>query len=561
MLRPLLNLVKGAFVLGCLLFLSNNLYGQGCCPEPGTCNPCNGGITKLTLRFHGILPALVRGYDNGNGIFTQWVWPGTTFTVTGESNGNFAGNNLYLYLVPSISPNAVIKTNCSLNLDPATFYGLFTIVSAESRTGGLMCCTTNTGSLTAPEIFGCPGNIALNTGTSCNAVADWTPPTAPDCDVVSFTSSHSPGSTFPVGVTDVTYTATSTNGQTSTCTFKVTVTDHTLPTVITPTPNITINAGSDCKGVASWTAPSFSDNCGVSSVTSTHTSGSSFALGTTTVRYTASDAAGNKVTSSFTVTVKDATPPTVTNCPADIMVEAASGCSATASWTAPTFNDACSAVTVTSSHTPGVTLATGSHDVIYTAQDAAGNKSTCSFKVVIKDKTPPSFTSCPSDTTITTTAASGVRYSWTPPIANDLCSTTTVTSTHTPGSNFPMGITTVVYTATDVSGNKAECTFAVTVKPESTKLDVIQLLTPDGNAVNDTWIIGNIELYQQNKVTVVDRWGSVVYSASGYDNEQRAWRGRNSQGDLVPAGTYFYVISIRSGNSTTETRGFIEVVR
>jgi gliding motility-associated-like protein len=79
--------------------------------------------------------------------------------------------------------------------------------------------------------------------------------------------------------------------------------------------------------------------------------------------------------------------------------------------------------------------------------------------------------------------------------------------------------------------------------------------------VNDTWIIGNIELYKENKVTIVDRWGSVVYTESGYDNEQRVWRGRNAQGSLVPAGTYFYTISVRSGNQNSETRGFIEVVR
>jgi len=119
----------------------------------------------------------------------------------------------------------------------------------------------------------------------------------------------------------------------------------------------------------------------------------------------------------------------------------------------------------------------------------------------------------------------------------------------------------VVYTATDVSGNTSTCSFLVTVKQEHTNLEVAQLLTPDGNTVNDAWIIGNIELYKENKVTIVDRWGSVVYSASGYDNEQKAWRGRNTQGNVVPSGTYFYTITIRSGKENTESRGFIEVIR
>ncbi|MGC3943563.1 MAG: HYR domain-containing protein [Chryseolinea sp.] len=136
----------------------------------------------------------------------------------------------------------------------------------------------------------------------------------------------------------------------------------------------------------------------------------------------------------------------------------------------------------------------------------------------------PEFTSCPSDTTISTTLTGGVRYSWAAPVASDVCTPPTLTSSHNPGDNFPVGMTTVVYTAKDIAGNTATCSFIVTVKQEHTKLDVSQLVTPDGNSVNDAWIIGNIELYKENKVTVVDRWGSVVYAETGYDNENKVWR-------------------------------------
>lgn len=561
MSRPLLNLFKGSFLLGCLLIISAELRAQGCCPEPGQCNPCNGGISTLTLRYHGVITTLVTINDNSvTPVFNGVVSPGSTFTVTGKSNGSFVGDFIHITLA-GLFHNATIRVTCGLEFDPSTYFGLFTIVSAHSKNGGVMCCTSNNGAVDPPQIFGCPGNVSASTSSGCNAVATWTAPAAPDCDVISFTTSHAPGSVFPVGATTVTYTATNINGLSATCSFTVTVTDTTAPTVSAPTPGVVVNTGSDCKATATWTPPQFADNCSVSFVTSTHAPGTVFSLGTHTVTYTATDGAGNTGTSSFTVTVKDATAPAVANCPSDITIQAANGCSATASWTPPVFTDYCSAVTVTGSHTPGATFTTGSTTVTYSGKDAAGNTTVCSFKVVVKDGNAPQFTSCPPDTTLFTTAVGGRTYSWAPPIAGDDCSTPELTASHQPGDVFPIGATTVVYTATDVSGNSSTCSFVVSVKSEQTLLDVAQLVTPDGNSENDTWIIGNIELYKENKVTIVDRWGSVIYSESGYDNEQRAWRGRNQQGTIVPSGTYFYSISVRSGTKTNETRGFIEVVR
>ncbi|HTF16542.1 MAG TPA: HYR domain-containing protein [Chryseolinea sp.] len=561
MFRPLLNLVKGSIFLGCLLLLSFQLRAQGCCPLPGDCSPCNGGVTVLTLRYHGFIPALVRVEDNSSpALYANWVSPGETFTVRGRMGGNFAGNMIYLSF-GGFGLNATIKVTCALEFDPSTYFGLFTIVSAESKNGGTMCCTSNNGSVTPPEIYGCPSNVAVTTLSGCNATATWTVPTAPDCDVVSLISTHAPGSTFPLGTTQVTYTAKNTANLTATCTFSVTVTDITPPTVKTPTPGVTVNAGGDCKATASWAAPQFADNCSVISITSTHAPGAVFPMGVTTVTYTAKDAAGNIATSPFTVTVKDMTPPTTTNCPPDITVEAATACTATATWTPPSFGDGCSAVTVTSSHNPGAIFSAGSNTVSYTAKDVAGNTALCTFTVTVKDRNLPEFTFCPSDTTISTAANGGIRYTWTPPVATDGCSEPVLSSTHQPGEQFDVGVTTVVYTATDVSGNKSTCSFIVTVKQEKTMLDVAQLVTPDGNTMNDAWIIGNIELYKDNRVTIVDRWGSVVYSESGYDNERKAWRGLNTQGSLVPSGTYFYTITVRSGKENKESRGFIEVIR
>lgn len=514
----------------------------------------------ISLRYHGFLPSYFVIQDNSRVLFSDVVERGETISVIGQNNGTFFGDNLYV-LIGGIILHTTIDVSCSIDFDPFRAYGMFTMVSGVSRGGGNLCCTNNSGGSIPPEIFDCPQNIAVSTLSGCNAVATWTPPTAPGCDVASLTSTHLPGAVFPLGTTKVTYTARGVNNLTTTCSFNVVVTDNTAPTVTKSTADINLIAGADCKSIASWTAPQFSDNCSVVSVTSTHNSGSVFLMGNTTVTYTAKDAAGNTTTSQFKVSVKDGTPPAVNNCPANIVVQAPTGCSAVAGWTPPAFSDLCSIVTVTSSHVPGATFMAGSTTVTYTGKDAAGNATVCSFSVLVKDSSAPTFTHCPSDTTLSTTNIGGASYSWQVPAAADACGTPVVSSSHQPGDEFPIGATTVLYTATDASGNTTQCSFVVTVQQEHTKLDVVQLVTPDGNAANDTWIIGNIELYKDNKVTIVDRWGSVIYSESGYDNDQRVWRGRNTQGTVVPSGTYFYTISVRSGAETTESRGFIEVVR
>src|SRR5690606_37902428 len=57
--------------------------------------------------------------------------------------------------------------------------------------------------------------------------------------------------------------------------------------------------------------------------------------------------------------------------------------------------------------------------------------------------------------------------SWTPPTATDLCSSfVDEVASHEPGSTFPQGTTTVVYTATDSAGNVATCGFNVVVQDE-----------------------------------------------------------------------------------------------
>jgi gliding motility-associated-like protein len=132
-------------------------------------------------------------------------------------------------------------------------------------------------------------------------------------------------------------------------------------------------------------------------------------------------------------------------------------------------------------------------------------------------------------------------------------------SSHAPGDYFGLGTTIVEYKATDSDGNSSTCTFSVTVDYDEVQFEMVRIITPDGDGINDQWVLGNIEKFNDNKVTIVDRWGSVIFSARGYNNEDVIWRGTNSGGVTLPTGTYFYTISVRIGPALVEKKGFVEL--
>lgn len=79
------------------------------------------------------------------------------------------------------------------------------------------------------------------------------------------------------------------------------------------------------------------------------------------------------------------------------------------------------------------------------------------------DVTLPNINNCPADISLTTTNSSS-PVNWTAPSADDSCpGAVSLTSNFNPGDTFPLGTTTVTYTATDASNNQAQCSFTVTI--------------------------------------------------------------------------------------------------
>ncbi|XP_072013682.1 uncharacterized protein [Amphiura filiformis] len=339
-----------------------------------------------------------------------------------------------------------------------------------------------------PVVQNCPNDIRITAlpGTTI-ATATWTEPTAIDNDnmLPSRVRSHVPGSTFSVGQTRVTYTFTDSSGNQAVCSFFVFVspaTDNVRP-VISGCPNdieVQAPAGSTSTPVG-WTEPTATDNSGVEpTVVRTRVPGSSFNVGTTLVRYTFSDQAGNTASCTFNVIVTtsgpvDMTPPNIFNCRANPVQVTASSSSnfATAFWTEPTATDDSGVPPMRSrSHAPGSSFPVGTTTVTYRFTDGAGNSAVCVFDVIVSragDNIPPVISGCPTSDVrvLAPTGSNFAMASWTEPTATDNSGVPpTRTRSHTPGSFFAVGVTTVTYTFTDGSGNSDICTFEVIVSAD-----------------------------------------------------------------------------------------------
>jgi hypothetical protein len=107
-------------------------------------------------------------------------------------------------------------------------------------------------------------------------------------------------------------------------------------------------------------------------------------------------------------------------------------------------------------------------EVILTVVDVNGNSTACAVEVFIADDVPPYFVSCPQDTLFTMAlwpSTCEVGVVWPVPVAADDCLGVVVEQTAGPAQNslLGVGIYTIEYTAYDVSGNEALCSFVIEV--------------------------------------------------------------------------------------------------
>ncbi|GAB3578806.1 hypothetical protein GCM10027345_18070 [Hymenobacter daeguensis] len=177
------------------------------------------------------------------------------------------------------------------------------------------CRATTQATVTEPPLempqISCPASmsVASDAGT-CGAIVTYTAPVGThSCRNVStaLTAGLPSGALFPVGITTVAYTVTDDAGNSSSCSFAVTVSDLTPPTVLTQDVTVTL-AGGTASITAAQVDNGSSDACGVASLSVSPSTFTCANSGANAVLLTVTDANGNSATGPATVTVLGGNP-------------------------------------------------------------------------------------------------------------------------------------------------------------------------------------------------------------------------------------------------------------
>ena len=266
-----------------------------------------------------------------------------------------------------------------------------------------------------------------------------------------------------VGVNMVTLYVTDANNNVDSATAKVTVMDTLKPMILACPSNLNVftDAG-NCTAVVNWLAPTSTDNCGVDSLISNYAPGDSFGIGTTEVIYIAYDESLNTDTCRFTITVVDQEKPVIAGIPSNIIINNDSSiCGAVVQWIAPTATDNCTLDSLRSNYSPGDVFPVGTSTVTYVAYDSDFNTDTASFTITVNDTEKPIII-CPSNI-----AQCDSIVDFLDAISTDNCGIANMVRTDATGLNsgdqFPIGVSTLSYLATDIYNNQATCSFDVEV--------------------------------------------------------------------------------------------------
>jgi hypothetical protein len=214
-----------------------------------------------------------------------------------------------------------------------------------------------------------------------------------------------------------------------------------------------------------------SDNCGNPTVAQSPAAGTLVGPGPHTVTVTATDDSGNTSSDTVVFTVNDTTAPTI-SCPANITRGNDPGsCSANINPGTASASDNCGSPTVAGTRSDGQALNApypkGTTTITWTATDGAGNRSSCTQTITVNDTQNPVI-SCPANITANEepgTCAAHVNPG--SPTASDNCGSASVSGSRSDGrpltDPYPLGTTTITWTATDSSGNHSSCTQTITV--------------------------------------------------------------------------------------------------
>jgi hypothetical protein len=410
----------------------------------GTSKSCT-----LTIEIGETQPPIILSYPPDVNANTN---PGSSFSTS------------IILTPPTISDDC--STPTLVNDAPAQFpIGTTTVTWTGSDISGNTVTCTNLVVVTdiEPPVVQAPADITVNTDPNLPtaSLVNLGTPTAVDNDQISSITNNAPA-VFPLGNTTLTWTVFDNSGNSTVVSQQVTVLDNEPPVLTIAAVDVTYNTapGLNYALNAGLTPPTFTDNSG--NYTITNNAGSTFPIGNTTIIWTATDAAGNVITSTQILTVNDLEPPVIIS-PANLSLPSDPGTCSTwnVSLGTPIVTDNNVVLSVTND-APAEFLK-GTTTVTWTATDASGNVATQTQTVTILDAELP-IINAPEPITAATNPGQAFATGITliPPVCSDNCSPSLVITNNAP-AQFSIGITEITWTATDESGNISTLVQTVTI--------------------------------------------------------------------------------------------------
>ena len=457
------------------------------CPSPGT------GASSFNITVPIVCRAFttVTGTDASCGGSSDGSASGAMTGGTAPYSYSWTGPNNFSAFTPSINNLApgqycllVVDGNSCASTACVTIGGGSSPISATASVVGTTCGQAN-GSITvtpsggtAPFTYSLDGGAAGSSNTFTGLAA----------------GAHS------VAITDQ-------NG----CDYTLAVTvgntpDGTAPVISCPS-NITVgNAQGVCGANVAFNPATATDNCGNVTVAQTAggASGSFFAVGTSTVTYTATDNAGNTASCSFTVTVNDTESPTIScnitgsnrrllsgkdkikngastqrNFANDMTIDNDPGvCGAEVEYLNE-VNDNCSGFTVvqTAGLPSGSVFPVGTTTNSFLVTDGAGNAADCSFDVTVVDAEAPNAVCNSFSVNLDANGFAHIVASQVDGGSTDNCGVDTVFHDICDFYCQNAGPNTVTLTVLDIYGNSSTCTSTITVVDAIDPVAVCQNVT------------------------------------------------------------------------------------
>lgn len=420
----------------------------------------------------------------------------------------------------------------------------------------------------APQII-CPANIV-----SCDPQVSYASPSATDNCLFAMSQSdatgYTSGSVFPVGITNQTYLVIDSSGNSASCSFTVNVLDYpdTAQTLadtiglceIYTTP---IEAQPISSGTGSWIMISGTGTIADPSLASTSISG--LALGTTKVAWVVSSASCGQRRDTLTIIVSSPSSQavlldTMVVCyPAGSVVQGNIPVSGTGTW------NGTNGVTFGNIHSPVVQLynVPEGFSTLYWTIASIGCPATIDSAQIFRPFDAHIYTNdtslCIEDLPFVLNASSGAYHQSTDwSVTSGQGTLSSYTQNQTQLVNGTSGTLELVYTArqTGCPESSDQLTIQLSNCLEAFG-DLSTIFTPNGDGKNDYFEIGNLgQLYPDAEVTIVNRWGTVVFESIGYSNP---WDG-TCKGEPLPMGTYFYSV-VSPGNDFDKITGSISIIR